>query len=80
MQKKHQTLLHEITSYEGNILSVEQLAKELVSCEHFASNSIEDLRAELQHSWKQLKILASGRTQNLANSLEAQKVSVKVLL
>lgn len=77
LQKKHQTLLHEITSYEGNIQSVDQSAKELVSCEHFASDSIEDLNTELQHCWKQLKLLASNRTQKLADALEAQKVSME---
>ena len=74
LQKKHQALLNEITSYEGNIQSVDQSAKELVSCDHFASSSIEELNRDLQHGWKQLKLLAAGRTQKLADALEAQKV------
>lgn len=77
LQKKHQALLNEITSYEGNIQFMDQSAKELVSCDHFASSSIEDLNADLQHGWKQLKLLAAGRTQKLSDALEAQKVSIK---
>lgn len=74
LQKKHQALLNEIASYEGNIQSVDQSARDLVSCDHFASDSIEDLNRDLQHVWKQLKLLAAARTQKLADSLEAQKV------
>ena len=74
LQKKHQALLNEVTSYEGNIHRVDQSAKELVSCDHFASDSIEELNSELQHNWKQLKLLAAGRTQKLSDALEAQKV------
>ena len=74
LQKKHQALLNEISSFEGNIQSIDQSAKELVLYDHFASDSIEGLNRDLQHSWKQLKLLASGRTQKLSDALEAQKV------
>ncbi len=78
LQKKHQGVLNEVTSYEGNIQRVDQAAKELVSFDHFASDSIEELNRELQHCWKQLKLLAAGRTQKLSDALEAQKVRYAV--
>lgn len=74
LQKKHQALLNEITSFEGNIQSIDQSAKELVLSYHFASNSIDDLNTDLQHCWKQLKLLGAGRTRKLSDALEAQKV------
>lgn len=76
LQKKHQALLNEMTSFEGNIQAVDQSAKDLVLYDHFASGSIQDLNTELQHCWKQLKLLAAGRTQKLGDALEAQKVSM----
>ena len=74
LQKKHQALLNENTSYEGSIMSIDMSAKELVSSRHFAMDSIDGLNTDLQHSWTQLKILSAGRTQKLADALEAQKV------
>ena len=76
LQKKHQALLNEIASYEANIQARDQASKDLVLCDHFASSSIEELNADLQHCWKQLKLLAAGRTQKLSDSLEAQRVSI----
>lgn len=76
LQKKHQALLNEITSFEGNIQSADQSAKDLMLYDHFASSSIEELNTGLQHRWKQLKLLAAGRTQKLADALEAQKVRI----
>ncbi len=74
LQKKHQALLNENTSYEGNVEEIGSSAKELLFSGHFASDSIETLNADLQQSWTQLKILSAGRTQKLADALEAQKV------
>jgi len=74
LQKKHQALLNEVSSYEATVSSTDSSAKELVFSGHFAADSIEGLNADLQHCWTQLKILAKGRTQKLADSLEAQKV------
>lgn len=79
LQKKHQAHLNEISNYDGNIQSVNQSAQELVASDHFAASTIEDLNAELQHGWKQLKILAAARTQKLCDALEAQKVSTSTV-
>ena len=72
---KPQALLNEITSYEANIQEVEKTTKELVASDHFASDTIEQQNSELQHLWRQLKLLAAKRTQKLNDALEAQKVS-----
>ena len=69
-----QALLNEISSYEANIHAVEKESQELVSSEHFASDTIEEQNRELQHRWNELKLLASRRTQKLNDALEAQKV------
>ena len=74
LQKKHQTLLNEISSNKATVSSTDSSAKELVFSGHFAADSIEGLNADLQHSWTQLKILTKGRTQKLADAWEAQKV------
>ena len=71
---KLQALLNEIASYEANIQEVEKATKELVSSDHFASDTIEQQNTELQHQWRQLKLLAAKRTQKLGDALEAQKV------
>lgn len=75
-----QALLNEITSYEANIQEVDKAAKELVSSDHFASDTIEQQNSELQHLWRQLKLLAAKRTQKLSDALEAQKVCKTYLL
>ena len=71
-----QTLLNEITSYDGNIQSVSQSAQDLISSDHFAADTIEEQDRELQHQWRQLKLLAASRTRKLSDALEAQKVGV----
>ena len=75
-----QALLNEITSYEANIQEVEKATKELVASDHFASDTIEQQNSELQHAWRQLKLLAAKRTQKLSDALEAQKVGVCEML
>lgn len=41
---------------------------------HFASDDIQQQLLDLQSCWRQLKLLASRRSQKLSDSQEAQKV------
>ena len=50
-----------------------------MTSDHFASDTIEQQNSELQHAWRQLKLLAAKRTQKLSDALEAQKVGIFVL-
>ena len=78
LQKKHQALLNAITNYEGNVQSIDQAARELLSCDHFAANSIESLNADLRQNWRELKLLSAGRNAKLTDALEVQMVCMHI--
>ena len=42
--------------------------------DHFAADNISQQQMALQRQWRELKLLASKRTQKLNDAMEAQKV------
>ena len=72
LQKKHQTLLNEISSYHGNVDAVKSSSGELLDSDHFASDVISEQTAEVEHKWRQLQLLSGQRTHKLADALKAQ--------
>jgi spectrin beta len=73
LQKKHQALHKEVSSYEPSVQAVEKNGQELVDSDHFAADNISQQVLELQRQWRELKLLAGRRTQKLSDALEAQK-------
>eukprot|EP00731_Ephydatia_muelleri_P007238 Em0003g1486a len=76
LQKKHQSLLNEISSREPNIEAVTVKAKELTESDHVACNVIQQQNTELQQRWREAELLASRRSQKLNEAVESQKVNL----
>lgn len=72
LQKKHQALLNEISSYQSNTDSIKTSSEGLLDSGHFASDRIAEQTADVNHKWRQLQLLSGQRTHKLADALKAQ--------
>ncbi len=72
LQKKHQAVLNEISSYQSNIDSISTSSEGLLDSGHFASDVISEQTTDVNHKWRQLQLLSGQRTHKLADALKAQ--------
>lgn len=72
LQKKHQAVLNEISSYQSNIDSIKTSSEGLLDSGHFASDRIAEQTTDVNHKWRQLQLLSGQRTHKLADALKGQ--------
>lgn len=76
LQKKHLVLETELSSHAPVLDTVASTAQELIAAKHFASEQIQEQRANLLEMWTNLQEMVAQRSQMLRDSLHVQQVCV----
>ena len=76
LQKKHLVLETELSSHAPVLDTVASTAQELIAAKHFASEQIQEQRANLLEMWTNLQEIVAQRSQILRDSLHVQQVGV----
>ena len=74
LQKKHLILETELSSHAPVLDTVASTAQELIAAKHFASEQIQEQRANLLEMWTNLQEMVAQRSQILRDSLHVQQV------